>query len=81
VWEGMYFFGPTAQDPSRASYMMTDHETERARYWLPCVDLPTIRTTAEFRITSAARHEAYANGAKISQRSVGCVQGQEDSDA
>ena len=40
----------------------TDHETERARYWLPCVDYPTVRTTYEFFLTARSEYTILANG-------------------
>jgi len=30
---GMFFGGPSPDCPQRGQYMVTDHETERARYW------------------------------------------------
>jgi aminopeptidase N len=32
---GMFFFHPTEEEPSLVSHVITDHETEKARYWLP----------------------------------------------
>jgi len=37
----------------------------RARYWLPCVDLPIVRTTATFHLTTLPQHLAFANGVLI----------------
>lgn len=62
---GMHFFaGGQDEEPV---YALSDHETEKARYWLPCIDLPTVRTTAEFRLTVRAGHAAFANGVKVSE--------------
>ncbi|KAJ3240299.1 hypothetical protein HDU81_004214 [Chytriomyces hyalinus] len=63
---GLYFHVPDAVVPDRALHVITDHESERARYWLPCVDLPLVRTTLEFVITHSTNHTAVANGAHIS---------------
>ena len=43
--------------------MVTDHETERARYWLPCVDHPSARTTLDIAITAPTGMEILATGA------------------
>ncbi|KAJ3074782.1 hypothetical protein HDU98_010273 [Podochytrium sp. JEL0797] len=63
---GLYFHVPDALVPDRALHVITDHETERARYWLPCVDFPLVRTTLEFIITHSNHHVAVANGAHVS---------------
>ncbi|MDG1480605.1 MAG: M1 family aminopeptidase [Myxococcota bacterium] len=60
---GMYFGGPVASSPQRGRYMVTDHETERARYWLPCIDHPSVRTTLDIAITAPTGMEILATGA------------------
>ena len=42
---GMIFGVPDDKYPDRAPWVASDHETERARYWLPSVDHPAVRTT------------------------------------
>jgi aminopeptidase N len=59
---GLYFSKPTEGYPDQPWFAATDHETERARHWLPCVDQPTVRTTLEFHLTSEARFTILANG-------------------
>ncbi|KAJ1344562.1 hypothetical protein BSLG_000086 [Batrachochytrium salamandrivorans] len=62
---GFYFDVPSKPYtgfPDRVLHAITDHETERARYWLPIVDLPAIRTTLSFAITAPEAYLAYANG-------------------
>ncbi|KAJ3084730.1 hypothetical protein HDU99_006164 [Rhizoclosmatium hyalinum] len=63
---GLYFHVPDETVPDRALHVITDHETERCRYWLPCVDQPLVRTTLDFNITHSTQHAAVANGAHIS---------------
>ncbi|KAJ3030262.1 UNVERIFIED_CONTAM: hypothetical protein HDU68_009659 [Siphonaria sp. JEL0065] len=63
---GLYFHVPNSLVPDRALHVITDHETERARYWLPSVDYPLVRTTLEYTITHSTHHTAVANGAHIS---------------
>ncbi len=45
-------------------WFATDHETERARYWWPCVDHPSVRTTLAISVRTAARWTVLANGAE-----------------
>lgn len=57
---GMFF-----SDPGRSPFVATDHETERARYWLPCVDHPAVRTSLRFELTLRAGLTVLANGARV----------------
>ncbi|MBW7886003.1 MAG: hypothetical protein H3C34_25915 [Caldilineaceae bacterium] len=59
---GLYFSRPTDLDPTMPWYAVTDHETERARYWLPCIDLPNVRTSLDMRLRADARFTILANG-------------------
>lgn len=59
---GLIFAGPDDEYPDRTPWAATDHETERARYWLPCVDLPAVRTTLSFHLTAAKDFTILANG-------------------
>jgi len=52
---------------ARPDMVVTDHETERARYWLPCVDYPTVRTTFDFHLTAASDLTILANGLLLSE--------------
>jgi aminopeptidase N len=60
--DGLLFSQPDEGYPDKAWYATTDHETERARYWLPCVDLPSVRTTLEFHLRAEDRFTILANG-------------------
>ncbi len=62
---GLFFRGPDDHYPQRERLCWTDHETERARYWLPCVDYPTVRTTLSFDLTGPAGMTILANGKLI----------------
>ncbi len=59
---GLYFSQPSAAYPDMPWYAVTDHETERARHWLPCIDLPNVRTTLDIRLRADARFTILANG-------------------
>jgi len=64
---GMLFQGPDEAYPGRPLMVATDHETERARYWLPCLDHPAVRTTLDLRLRADARHTVLANGARVGE--------------
>ncbi|MFV2014238.1 MAG: M1 family aminopeptidase, partial [Candidatus Heimdallarchaeota archaeon] len=45
----------------------SDHETERARHWIPCIDYPNVRNTLRWELTSAEIYTMLANGKFISE--------------
>jgi aminopeptidase N len=59
---GLYFAGPDSVYPQQPAYMISDHETERARHWLPCIDLPNVRTALDIHLRANARYTILANG-------------------
>ena len=60
---GLYFSHPSEDYPDRARWAATDHETERARHWLPCVDHLNVRTTLSFHLRADESFHILANGA------------------
>ncbi len=64
---GLFFSKPSESFPDRAWYAATDNETERARFWLPTVDLPSVRCTLDFHLTAHAAYTILANGALESE--------------
>jgi len=60
---GVYFSAPSADQPAAPRFVATDHETERARYWLLCVDHPGARPRLAFALRAPAGMTALANGA------------------
>ena len=60
--DGFFFSQPNEAYPNQPWYAATDHETERARHWLPCIDLPNVRTTLEFHLRADSRFTILANG-------------------
>lgn len=59
---GLYFSRPSEAYPDTPYYAATDHETERARHWLPCVDAPAVRPRLDFHLTAESRFTILANG-------------------
>ncbi|KAI8895389.1 hypothetical protein BC833DRAFT_529515 [Globomyces pollinis-pini] len=68
---GLFFEVPDKHFPNRTTYSITDHESERARYWIPCVDFPAVRTTLSFTIDAPATYTAVANGTLLSETVTG----------
>jgi len=68
---GLYFSYPDQQYPDRIPYAVTDHETERARYWLPCVDHPAVRCSIDFYLTASEKYTILANGRLMEEGSNG----------
>ncbi len=64
---GLYFSQPTEAYPDQARYAATDCETERARYWLPCIDLPNARPKLDFHLRAASDLTILANGALVEE--------------
>ncbi len=59
---GLYFSYPDEKYPKRPKYAVTDAESIRARYWLPCVDHLSVRCKLDFHFTGAQHHIILANG-------------------
>lgn len=64
---GLYFSQPTQAYPDQPWFAATDSETERARHWLPCVDLPSARPTLEFHLQAESRFTILANGLLVEE--------------
>ena len=61
---GVNFSAPSPDDPDAPTFAFTDHETERARYWLASVDHPSVRPTLDIQLRVRERFTALANGSK-----------------
>ncbi|MHA1112559.1 MAG: M1 family metallopeptidase, partial [Promethearchaeota archaeon] len=68
---GLLFSYPDEKYPKRVAYAVTDHETERARYHIPCVDHPAIRCSIDFYLTANEKYTILANGKLIEEKSNG----------
>ena len=58
---GMMFSGPLEV----GQWMATDHETQRARYWLPCIDHSNVRTPVRTAVTHKSELTCLGPGQKI----------------
>jgi aminopeptidase N len=59
---GVYFSHPSDEYPDRERWGATDHETEKARHWLPCIDHLNVRPTLSFHLRADADFTILANG-------------------
>jgi aminopeptidase N len=59
---GLYFGGGSPEMPDRGLWLATDHETTRARYWLPCIDHSNVRTTFDIHIHHKRNHVGISAG-------------------
>ncbi|RLA69202.1 MAG: hypothetical protein DRG30_10425, partial [Epsilonproteobacteria bacterium] len=64
---GLKFSAPDEWRPEFPFFAITDNETERARYWFPCVDFPTVRSKMEYHLTAEKNLTILANGALVSE--------------
>jgi aminopeptidase N len=59
---GVLFSQPDAPYPEAPTFAVTDHETERARYWLATVDHPSARPTLDIHLRANSQLTLLANG-------------------
>ncbi len=65
---GLFFGRPGAAAQGDLGWAATDHETERARYWLPTVDLPHVRPTLDVRLRADARFTILGPGRLVGEK-------------
>ncbi len=65
---GLFFSHPDDKYPDRVQYAVTDHETERARYHIPCLDHPAVRCSIDFYLTAKEKYTILANGKLIEEK-------------
>ena len=64
---GMLFSWPDETSPDRPRFVATDHETERARYWLPCIDHPTVRTPLDLHLRAGDEYTILTAGVLVEE--------------
>jgi aminopeptidase N len=62
--DGLLISAPDSAAPDRALFCVVDNETERAQYWVPCIDHPQVRTTVSYSLSGPERFQYFANGAE-----------------
>jgi aminopeptidase N len=53
------------------AFIASDHETQRARYWIPCVDHPAVRTTLEVAVTGPSDWHLLGPGVLVGETTSG----------
>lgn len=69
--DGLYFFGPTAEEPDVPLTAWTQGEPVANRYWFPCLDQPNQRQTTELVVTVPAGFDVLSNGKLLEQHTNG----------
>jgi aminopeptidase N len=68
---GILFSRPSAAYPDAPLFAVTDHETERARYWLACLDHPSARPRIDWQIRAPRALTILAGGVLLSEEDHG----------
>jgi len=68
---GLYFFGPSKDEPNVPFTVWSQGEPRGSRYWFPCVDEPNEKQTTELIATVAAGNEVLSNGVLQSKTDAG----------
>jgi aminopeptidase N len=65
---GLLVSCPDESNPNVARYVVTDSETERARYWLACIDAPAVRVALDWTIrVPVETWEVMTNGKEVNK--------------
>jgi aminopeptidase N len=69
--DGLYFTGPDAEHPEKEVQAWTHSEPESARFWFPCHDHPSDKSSSEMVIRVPKGFRVISNGKLISEREEG----------
>jgi len=69
--EGLYFTAPDAEHPEKEVQAWTHSEPESARFWYPCHDHPSDKSSSEMVIRVPKGFRVISNGRLISEREEG----------
>lgn len=64
---GLYFSYPNDKNPNAPETLGSDHEAERARYWIPSIDQPSVRPTINFTLTAKSSYTILAIGKLVKE--------------
>ncbi|MCI4398397.1 MAG: HEAT repeat domain-containing protein, partial [Acidobacteria bacterium] len=59
---GLYFTGPTKENPRKAVQVWSQGQDEDSRHWFPCFDYPNEKATSETIVTVPENWTVVANG-------------------
>lgn len=63
--QGLYFWGPTPEEPNLTWQVWSQGEDEEARHWIPCHDAPQEKMTTELLVTVPEIYTVISNGALL----------------
>lgn len=66
--KGLYFINPRGEDTTKHIEIWTQGETEHNSVWMPTIDKPNQKTTAEISMTVPAKYVTLSNGLLASQK-------------
>ena len=69
--EGLYFSAPDAEHPEKEVQAWTHSEPESARFWYPCHDHPSDKSSSEMVIRVPKGFRVISNGKLLSTKDVG----------
>jgi len=69
--EGLHFTGPDAEHPEKEVQAWTHSEPESARFWFPCHDHPSDKSSSEMLIRVPKGFRVISNGRLVSEREEG----------
>jgi aminopeptidase N len=65
---GLFFFGPTPNEPDTPLTVWSQGQSIANRHWFPCLDHPDQRQTTELVVTVADGFEVLSNGRLVERR-------------
>ncbi|MDA4126146.1 MAG: M1 family aminopeptidase [Thaumarchaeota archaeon] len=69
--DGVYFTGPDKEHPEKEVQAWSHSEAEAARYWYPCFDHPSEKSSSELVITVPKGFRVISNGKLLSVKEAG----------
>lgn len=66
--DGVYFTAPDREHPEKEVQAWTHNETEAARYWYPCYDHPSEKSSSELILTVPMGFRVISNGKLLSEK-------------
>ncbi len=66
--KGLYFVNPKGEDKDKPTQIWTQGETEASSVWMPTIDKPNQKTTAEIYMSVPAKYVTLSNGLLKSQK-------------
>ncbi len=66
--KGLYFINPKGEDKNKPTQIWTQGETEASSVWMPTIDKPNQKTTAEIYMTVPSKYVTLSNGLLLSKK-------------